>query len=215
MTAPSRRRSASPAARISASASPYQAGASQRLTKPGPAISARSTSGSAAARSASSSAIARGGCLRDAREPQRDVRRVVAVRRVARALERDLGARRLAERGLEPRDRVCRRSSSRYRRAWRRSDQERQLNIQIDAEHLAGVYANFANISFSDYEFTITFARIDHEVEEGEIPGVVVARVNMSTEVRARSCSTRCRTPGRSTRPCGDPEPPRSPPRES
>ena len=55
---------ASPAARISASASPYQAGVSQRLTKPGPAISARSTSGSAAACSTSSSAIARGGCLR-------------------------------------------------------------------------------------------------------------------------------------------------------
>ena len=61
------------------------------------------------------------------------------------------------------------------------SDQERQLNIQIDADHLAGTYANFANISFSDYEFTITFARIDHEVQEGEIPGVVVSRVNMST----------------------------------
>ena len=42
--------------------------------------------------------------------------------------------------------------------------QERQLNIQIDEKHLAGTYANFANISFSDYEFTVTFARIDHEV---------------------------------------------------
>ena len=40
--------------------------------------------------------------------------------------------------------------------------QERQLNIHLDPEHLAGVYANFANISFSDYEFTLTFARIDH-----------------------------------------------------
>ena len=59
--------------------------------------------------------------------------------------------------------------------------QERQLNIHLDPEHLAGVYANFANISFSDYEFTLTFARIDHEVEEGDVPGVVVARVNMST----------------------------------
>jgi Protein of unknown function (DUF3467) len=59
--------------------------------------------------------------------------------------------------------------------------QERQLNIHLDPENLAGVYANFANISFSDYEFTITFARIDHEVEEGDVPGVVVARVNMST----------------------------------
>jgi hypothetical protein len=58
---------------------------------------------------------------------------------------------------------------------------ERQLNIHLDPDHLAGVYANFANISFSDYEFTITFARIDHEVEEGDVPGVVVSRVNMST----------------------------------
>jgi hypothetical protein len=58
--------------------------------------------------------------------------------------------------------------------------QERQLNLHLDPQHLAGAYANFANISFSDYEFTITFARIDHEVEEGEIPGVVVARVNMA-----------------------------------
>jgi hypothetical protein len=58
---------------------------------------------------------------------------------------------------------------------------ERQLNIHLDPAHLAGVYANFANITFSDYEFTITFARIDHEVEEGDIPGVVVTRVNLST----------------------------------
>jgi len=60
--------------------------------------------------------------------------------------------------------------------------QQRQLNIHLDPEHLAGVYSNFANISFSDYEFTLTFARIDHEVEDGDIPGVVVARVNMSTK---------------------------------
>ena len=58
--------------------------------------------------------------------------------------------------------------------------QERQLNLHLDPEHLAGVYSNFANISFSDYEFTITFARIDHEVEDGDIPGVVVGRVNLS-----------------------------------
>src|SRR3954465_2250246 len=60
--------------------------------------------------------------------------------------------------------------------------QERQLNIHIDPQYLGGVYANFANVSFSDYEFTITFARIDHEVEEGDMPGVVVSRVNMSTK---------------------------------
>ena len=45
---------------------------------------------------------------------------------------------------------------------------------------MAGHYANFANVSHSDYEFTITFARVDHEVEDGEIPGVVVSRINLS-----------------------------------
>jgi hypothetical protein len=58
---------------------------------------------------------------------------------------------------------------------------ERQLNIHLDPEMMAGVYANFANVTFSDYEFTVTFARVDHEIEEGDVPGVVVARVNMST----------------------------------
>lgn len=60
--------------------------------------------------------------------------------------------------------------------------QERQLNIHLDPEQMAGVYANFANVTFSPYEFTVTFARIDHEIEEGDVPGVVVSRVNMSTQ---------------------------------
>ena len=37
-----------------------------------------------------------------------------------------------------------------------------------------------ANVSHSEYEFTITFARVDHEVEDEEIPGVVVSRINLS-----------------------------------
>jgi hypothetical protein len=57
---------------------------------------------------------------------------------------------------------------------------ERHINIHFDPEHLAGKYANFANVSHSDYEFTITFARVDHEVEDDEIPGVVVSRINLS-----------------------------------
>jgi hypothetical protein len=59
-------------------------------------------------------------------------------------------------------------------------DGERRLNIHLDPTDIAGVYANFANISFSRYEFTLTFARIEHEVEEGDVPGAVVARVNAS-----------------------------------
>ena len=71
----------------------------------------------------------------------------------------------------------------------------RQLNIHLDPENMAGVYANFANISFSDYEFTLTFARIDHEVEEGDIPGVVVSRVNVSAESHTlRAALERART---------------------
>ena len=59
-------------------------------------------------------------------------------------------------------------------------ENERRLNIHLDPEDIAGVYANFANISFSRYEFTLTFARIEHEVEEGDVPGAVVARINAS-----------------------------------
>jgi hypothetical protein len=57
---------------------------------------------------------------------------------------------------------------------------ERQINIHTSPEAMAGVYANFANVSHSDYEFTITFARVDHEIEDEEVPGVVVSRVSLS-----------------------------------
>ncbi len=57
---------------------------------------------------------------------------------------------------------------------------ERHLNIHTTPELMAGHYSNFANVSHSDYEFTVTFARVDHEVEDPEIPGVVVSRITMS-----------------------------------
>jgi hypothetical protein len=57
---------------------------------------------------------------------------------------------------------------------------DRHINIQVSPEMMAGVYANFANVSHSDYEFTITFARVDHEVETGEIPGIIVSRVSLA-----------------------------------
>jgi hypothetical protein len=57
---------------------------------------------------------------------------------------------------------------------------ERAFNIHTTPETMMGVYANFANVSHSDYEFTITLARVDHEIEEGEVPGVVVSRINVS-----------------------------------
>jgi hypothetical protein len=57
---------------------------------------------------------------------------------------------------------------------------ERHINIHFAPELMAGAYSNFANVSHSEYEFTITFARVDHEVEDEEIPGVVVSRINLS-----------------------------------
>ena len=57
---------------------------------------------------------------------------------------------------------------------------ERHINLHTSPEIMAGVYSNFANVSHSDYEFTITFARVDHEVEDDEVPGVVVTRVSLS-----------------------------------
>jgi hypothetical protein len=57
---------------------------------------------------------------------------------------------------------------------------ERQINIHFSPEVMAGHYSNFANVSHSDYEFTITFARVDHEIEDTEVPGVVVSRLNLS-----------------------------------
>jgi hypothetical protein len=59
---------------------------------------------------------------------------------------------------------------------------ERRINIHFSPEIMAGSYANFANVSHSEYEFTITFARVDHEVEDEEIPGVVVSRINLSAK---------------------------------
>jgi hypothetical protein len=50
---------------------------------------------------------------------------------------------------------------------------------------MAGHYSNFANVSHSDYEFTITFARVDHEIDEEEVPGVVVTRVSLSPRFMA------------------------------
>ncbi len=57
---------------------------------------------------------------------------------------------------------------------------QRHINLHTSPEVMAGIYANFANVSHSDYEFTITLGRVDHEVEDIEIPGVAVARLNLS-----------------------------------
>jgi len=66
---------------------------------------------------------------------------------------------------------------------------ERRFNIHATPEVMAGVYANFANVSHSDYEFSITFMRLDHETEtDEEVTGVVVSRVNMSSRFMKELC---------------------------
>jgi hypothetical protein len=57
--------------------------------------------------------------------------------------------------------------------------EERQLNIHLDPQ-MAGSYANFGHVSFTQYEFTLDFLRIEHEAETSEVPGVLVSRVNVS-----------------------------------
>ena len=56
-----------------------------------------------------------------------------------------------------------------------------RINLHATPELMAGVYANFANVTHSDYEFAITFVRVDHEeAANGEVNGTVVTRVNMA-----------------------------------
>ena len=50
------------------------------------------------------------------------------------------------------------------------------LNILIDPAHMGGVYANYARVSHSPFEFTVDFVRMDWPSQQG----VVVARVALS-----------------------------------
>lgn len=60
------------------------------------------------------------------------------------------------------------------------NDRNLRVNLHMTPEAAAGHYANFANVSHSDYEFSITFARIEHETVGEETSGVVVTRMNLS-----------------------------------
>lgn len=51
-------------------------------------------------------------------------------------------------------------------------------NIMIGPEQIAGVWANFAQVSHSPYEFTLDFARLDFSTHPPQ--GIVVARVSLS-----------------------------------
>lgn len=50
--------------------------------------------------------------------------------------------------------------------------------IMIDPAQMAGVWANFARVSHSPYEFTLDFIRLDYSTSPPQ--GIVVARVSLS-----------------------------------
>jgi hypothetical protein len=50
--------------------------------------------------------------------------------------------------------------------------------IVIEPAMMAGVWANFARVSHSPYEFTLDFVRLDYGVNPTQ--GIVVARVSLS-----------------------------------
>lgn len=50
------------------------------------------------------------------------------------------------------------------------------FNVMMPPQIMTGVWANFAQVSQSPYEFTIDFARLDY----GASVGIAVARVSMS-----------------------------------
>ncbi|MDP9297922.1 MAG: DUF3467 domain-containing protein [Actinomycetota bacterium] len=51
-------------------------------------------------------------------------------------------------------------------------------NVIIQPEQMAGVWANFARVSQSPYEFTLDFVRLDFATNPPD--GIVVARVSVS-----------------------------------
>jgi hypothetical protein len=57
-------------------------------------------------------------------------------------------------------------------------EQELPFNIQIDPHQMAGVWANFAQVSHSPYEFTLDFVRLDFTQQPPT--GIVVSRVSLS-----------------------------------
>jgi hypothetical protein len=53
------------------------------------------------------------------------------------------------------------------------------VSLELPEAHKGGVWANFARVAHSPYEFTLDFARLDFSTSP-EMQGVVVARVNLS-----------------------------------
>lgn len=61
------------------------------------------------------------------------------------------------------------------------NQQPDDFDIRILPEMSGGVWANFARVSHSPYEFTLDFVRLDFTTAD-PIQGVLVQRVNMSPQ---------------------------------
>lgn len=59
------------------------------------------------------------------------------------------------------------------------AEEQIDFNVQVPPECQAGVWANFAAVSHSPYEFTLDFVRLSFSGPQAG-HGVVVSRVNMS-----------------------------------
>jgi hypothetical protein len=61
-------------------------------------------------------------------------------------------------------------------------NQQVRLQVHLPDEQRGGVWANFAGVHHSEHEFTIDFVRLDYSSlsEQGDMQGVVVARVGVS-----------------------------------
>jgi len=66
----------------------------------------------------------------------------------------------------------------------------RDLHIEIEREHLAGVYANVVQIDSSEYETTLTFACAELHMVEGSVPGVCVGRIRISDKLGRQLATT-------------------------
>jgi Protein of unknown function (DUF3467) len=53
------------------------------------------------------------------------------------------------------------------------------VSLEVPEAHRGGVWADFARVTNSPYEFTLDFARLDFATAP-DMQGVVVARVNLS-----------------------------------
>jgi hypothetical protein len=57
-------------------------------------------------------------------------------------------------------------------------DDQQQVQIFMPPDQMAGVWANFAQVSHSEHEFTLDFVRIQYGSEP--LTGVVVSRISVS-----------------------------------